>query len=103
MSLPLVSVNSTPPGSVWADLSFPPRSVPAAVENRAVQCPPGGEEQGGVEVVWQVLSCRHFVLRRSCDWGRTRLWYYCFLMCYDRIKMTLHHATTGMCAVRGKV
>ena len=32
------------------------RTMQTVVKDRAVQCSPGGEEQGGGEVVWQVLS-----------------------------------------------
>jgi hypothetical protein len=31
------------------------RAMPAAVEDSAVQCTAGCEEQGGGEVVWEVL------------------------------------------------
>ena len=63
------------------------RPVPAAVEDGAFQRSSRLEEQSGRQVVWQVLRSLHAAILRG---GRSRIWYYRFLMCYDCNKMTLH-------------
>ena len=45
------------------------RPVPPAVQDGAFQRAPRVQEQGGGQVVWQVLSRRCTCARRFCDWG----------------------------------
>ena len=77
--------------------SWPNRSVPAAVENCAFQRASGVEEQGRGEVFRQVLSCGGEQPVGRFDDGGRRIWYYCFLMCYDCLKMTLHPCDDENC------
>ena len=70
------------------------RPMPAIVEDRPFQRPPGIEEQGGSQVLWQVLSALDWRLERARGGYRGHVFLFCFPIhvVYAFIKMT----TTAM-------